>query len=185
MPFYGVASILVGVGTYVFLKRYSRKTYAILILLFSLLPLPVYTFIPSAAERMEIDLGTKRIIPYRNDYTYFLCPWQRGNDGPAVFAREAIRNVEKGAIIIADGTTVYPLWYVQKIKGMRPDVKLVSGHRNYKNPISFPSEDTIGRVMADGAIYVVSPVSGYCPDYLLEHYNFIKAGPIYRVIERK
>lgn len=185
MPFYCLASVFSGVGMYVFFKRYSRKPYVILILLFALLPLPVYEFVPLAAERLKINLGTKRTIPYRNNYTHFLRPWQRGNDGPAVFAREAMSNAEKGAIIIADGTTVYPLWYVQEIKGMRPDVQLVSGHRSYKNPISFPTTDTIGRVMSNRAVYVVSPVAGYCPDYLLEGYDFIKAGPIYRVVERK
>jgi hypothetical protein len=185
LPFYCVASAFVGVGMYVFFKRYSRKLYVILIFVFALLPLPVYEFVPSAAERLKIDLGMKRTIPYRNDYTYFLCPWQRGNDGPELFANEALGSTEEGAIIIADSTTVCPLWYAQEIKGVKPDVKVVSGHKNYKNPIALPTADTISRVMAERAVYVVSPVTGYCPDYLLERYDFIKAGPIYRAVEHK
>jgi len=32
---------------------------------------------------------------------------------------------------------------------------------------------------------VVSPVEGYCPGYLLDGYDFVKSGILYRVIERK
>ncbi len=185
LPFYFAASAFVGVGMYVFFRRYSRKIYAILIFVFALLPLPVYKFVPLAAERLEIDLGTKRTIPYRNDYKYFLRPWQRGNNGAERFAGEALEGVENAAIIIADGTVVYPLWYVQEIKGVRSDVKVVSRHKSYKNPIAVPTADTIGELMAGRTIYVVSPEAGYCPDYLLERYDFIRAGPIYRVVNRQ
>ena len=185
LPFYCVASVFMGVGVHIFLKRYSHKTFAILIFAFALLPLPVYEFVPLAAERLEINLGMKRTIPYRNDYTHFLRPWQRGNEGPTLFAQEALSMVEEGGIIIADSTTVCPLWYVQEIKGVRPDAKVVSWHESYKNPIAVPTSDTIGELMAERGVYVVSPVAGYCPDYLLEGYDFIKTGPIYRVTERK
>lgn len=185
LPFYCVASVFVGVGMYVFFKRYSRKIYAILIIAFALLPVPVYEFVPLAAERLKINLGTKRTIPYRNDYTHFLRPWQIGNEGPALFAQEALSMVGEGGIIIADSTTVCPLWYVQEIKGVRPDVKVVSRDISYRNPIAVPTADTIGEVMAGRGVYVVSPVAGYCPAYLLKGYDFIKTGPIYRVSERK
>lgn len=185
LPFYCVASVFIGVGMHVFLKRYSHKSYAILIFAFALIALPVYEFVPLAAERLKINLGTKRTIPYRNDYTHFLRPWQGGDEGPALFAREALSMVEEGGIIIADSTTVCPLWYVQEIEGVRPDAKVVSWHKSYKNPIAVPTADTIGELMAERGVYVVSPVAGYCPDYLLEGYDFIKTGPIYRVAERK
>ncbi|MBA7681844.1 hypothetical protein ES703_90185 [subsurface metagenome] len=158
---------------------------AILVLASASLPLPVYEFMPVVAERLRINLGTKRTIPYRNDYSYFLRPWRRGNSGPELFANEALESVENEAIIIADGTTVYPLRYLQEVKGTNPDIKVVSEHRNYKNPIPFPSVDTIAELMAERAIYVVSPEAGYCPDYLLKRYDFIKTGPIYRVVDRQ
>ena len=89
------------------------------------------------------------------------------------------------AIIFADGTTVYPLWYLQEIKGLRKDVEIISEHSNYRNRISVPSVDTIVELMAERTVYVVSPDAGYCPDYLLEGYDFIRAGPIYRVVNRE
>jgi hypothetical protein len=68
---------------------------------------------------------------------------------------------------------------------MRPDVKVVSLHKSYQNPVAFPTEDTIGQLMANHAIYVVSPVAGQCPRFLLDQYNFVQAGVVWRVVERK
>ncbi len=184
-PFYCLASAFIGVGMYLFFRRYPRKVCAILVLAFAFLPLPVYRFVPMVAERLKINMPTKRTIPYRNDYSYFLRPWQRGNNGPELFANEALSSIEKEAIIIADGTTVYPLWYVQQVKAIFPDIKVVSQHGSYKNPTPFPAVDTITELMAERAIYVVSPEAGYCPDYLLKRYDFIKTGPIYRVVDRQ
>jgi len=184
-PFYCLASAFIGVGMYLFFKRYPRKVYAILVLTFAFLPLPVYRFVPMVAERLKINIPTKRTIPYRNDYSYFLRPWQRGNNGPELFANEALESVENEAIIIADGTTVYPLWYLQQFKAISSDVKIVSRHENYLNPIPFPEADNIDELMAVRAVYVVSPVADYCPDYLLKNYDFSKAGPIYRVVARQ
>ncbi len=185
IPFYCVVSILIGVGMHLFFQRYPQKLYAILIFLFALLPLAVYKFVPIAAENLKVNLGMKRTIPYRNNYTHFLQPWKRASSGPELFANEALGSVEKEAIIIADGTTVYPLWYVQEVKGTAPDVKIVSTHGSYESPITFPTKDTIGKLVAERAVYVVSPVAGYCPDYLLKYYDFIKTGPIYRVVDRQ
>jgi hypothetical protein len=185
IPFYCLASAFIGVGMHLFFKRYSQKVYVILVLVFAFLPLPIYGFVPIVAERLKINLGTKRTIPYRNEYTYFLRPWQRGNNGPELFASEALSCVDGDGVIIADGTTVYALWYLQEVKGKNISVKVVSEHGNYQNPIPFPTEDTIEQLMGSRAVYVVSPVAGYCPGYLLEHYDFIKTGPIYRVVDRQ
>lgn len=183
MPFYCLAAAFIGVGIHLFFKRYPRKIYVIVILAFALLPLAVYKFVPIVAEKLKVNLGTKRTIPYRNDYTHFLQPWKRANGGPELFANEALSNVEKEAIIIADGTTVYPLWYVQEVKGTAPDVKIVSTHGSYKNPITFPTEDTIGKLVAERTVYVVSPVVGYCPQFLLERYEFEQHGVLWKVVD--
>lgn len=185
MPFYCLVPILIGLGFDILAKHKNRTLICTLALIFTLLPIPAYIIAPVLAEKMQFKLPTKRIIPYRNDYLWFLQPWQRTNNAPELFAREALARVENEAIIIADGTTVYPLWYLQEVKGTNPDIKVLSEHRNYKNPIPFPAVDTIAELMAERAIYVVSPEAGYCPGYLLKHYDFRKTGPIYRVVDRQ
>ncbi len=122
-------------------------------------------------------------IPYRNNYIWFLQPWKTGYKGPEQFANEALSGVENGAVIIADGTTVYPLWYVQKFRGTAPDVKIVSPHGSYESPITFPTADTIGKLVSEQAVYVVSPIEGYCPDFLLERYEFEKRGVLWKVVD--
>ena len=185
IPFYCLASVFIGAGIHLFLERYPRKLYVTLILVFAFLALPVYEIVPTVAQRLKVDLGTKRTIPYRNEYKHFLQPWQMTNHSPELFAGEALKCVESEAIIIADGTTVYPLWYLQEVKGINAEAKVVSMHGSYKNPIEFPTVDTIGTLMADSTVYVVSPVGGYCPDFLLERYDFVETGPIYRVVDRQ
>ncbi len=183
IPFYCLASIFVGIGIYHFLIRRPHKLHIILILALTLLPIPIYESVPKIAEQLKTDLGTKRTIPYRNEYTYFLRPCQSGNNGPEQFAREALAGVEKNAIIIADATTVYPLWYIQKIKGINTSANIVSRHKSYKNPFLFPTEDTIDDLLAEKSIYVVSRIAGYCPQFLLERYEFEQHGVLWRVVD--
>jgi hypothetical protein len=182
MPFYCLVSIFIGIGIYHFLSRRPHKLYIILILAFAFLPLLIYESVPKIAERLKINLGTKRTIPYRNEYTYFLRPWQCGNNGPELFASEALKGVEKDAIIIADGTTVYALWYIQKIKGINTSANIVAEHKGYKNPFLFPAGDTIDDLLAQKPVYVVLPVAGYCPQFLLERYEFKQSGVLWKVV---
>ena len=162
----------------------NRRIPACIVFILALLPIPIYIIAPIIAQNRGFKL-TRREVPHREEYTWFLQPWKTGYDGAERFASEALEGVENAAIIIADGTTVYPLWNIQEIKGLRKDVEIISEHRNYRNRIPLPSVDTIGELMAERTIYVVSPEAGYCPDYLLERYDFIRAGPIYRVVNRQ
>lgn len=185
LPFYVLACVFVGAGFYLFAERSGHRTRAIVVLVFAFLPVVVFYFAPIAAERMEMDPGSKRTIPYRNDYAWFLRPWQRWNRGPELFAEAALASVEKDAILIADSTTVYALWYVQNFKGESADVQVISQNLNYRNAIMFPTADTIVDLMEKHAVYVVSDVAGYCPRYLLEGYGFESAGAVRRVVDKQ
>jgi hypothetical protein len=184
IPFYCVASILTGAGAYVAVRHINRKAFSYLILFFSLLPVPVYAYAPSLAAKMQLDLGTRGDIPYRDDYKYFLQPWKTGYDGAERFAQQALEAVENNAVIYADSTTVAPLLYVQEVKGARPDVKIVSGTAKSKDAPRF-DKTTIERLLQDGPIYVVSPKPGYCPAFVLDNYELVQAGLLWRVVGRE
>lgn len=184
IPFYCLVGILIGVGFDFALGRVNHKIITPLVFGLALLPVPIYVIAPIVAEKVQFTLPTKRTIPYRNDYTWFLRPWQSGYCGPEQFAEEVLKRVEQDAIIYADGTTVYPLLCAQQLKGTRRDVTIVSGHGSVNNLKEY-GQDVLDKLLTRRVVYVVSPVAGYCPDFLLEQYDFTKAGVLWRVIERK
>ena len=184
IPFYCMVSILIGLGTYHLQGRINRKAFAFLVLFFSLLPIGVYAASPILARKMQLNIGTRDDIPYRDDYKYFLQPWKTGYKGAERFADEALDLVAENAVIYADTTTVAPLLLVQQVKGKRPDAKVVSGIVNSKDAPRF-DEQTIEQLLEDRSIYVVSPKPGYCPEFVLENYDLVRAGILWQVVERE
>ena len=182
IPFYCLVSILIGLGTDILRSQKNLKVPLFLVLLFCILPVGVYAALPSLAEKMQFNLGTRNDIPHRNDYEYFLRPWKTGYKGAERFAEEALDLPEDGAVIYADTTTVGPLLYLQDVKGKHPDVKIVSATVSSKGAPKF-DERTIGQLLEAGPVYVVSPKSGYCPQFVLDHYDFIRAGILWQVVE--
>jgi len=182
IPFYCVVSILIGLGAHLLQERVNRRVFVPLVFFFSLLPVGLYGAAPTLARRMELNIGTREDIPYRDDYKYFLQPWKTGYNGAEQFADEALGLVEDHAVIYADATTVVPLLYVQQVKGKRPDVKIVSGTVNSEDAPKL-NEQTIGPLLEARPIYVVSPEAGYCPAFVLDHYELHRAGILYRVVE--
>ncbi|HUT45971.1 MAG TPA: DUF2723 domain-containing protein [Sedimentisphaerales bacterium] len=182
IPFYCLVSILIGLGTDILRNQKNLKVPALFVLLFCILPVGVYAALPSLAEKMQLNIGTRNNIPQRNDYEYFLRPWKTGYKGAERFAEEALDLPEDDAVIYADITTVGPLLYLQEVKGKRPDVKIVSGTLNSKDAPKF-DEHTIRQLLEAGPVYVVSPRPGYCPQFLLDNYNFIRVGILWQVVE--
>ncbi|MGD8500205.1 MAG: DUF2723 domain-containing protein [Phycisphaerales bacterium] len=184
IPFYCVVSILIGLGTYLLQARMNHGAFALLVLFFSLLPVGVYAAAPALAKKMQLNIGTRDDIPYRDDYEYFLRPWKTGYKGADRFADEALSLAGENAVICADTTTVAPLLLAQQVKGKRPDVKIVSGTVNSKDAPRF-DEQTIEQLLEDRPIYVVSRKAGYCPAFVLDNYDFIQAGVLWRVAQRE
>ncbi len=114
----------------------------------------------------------------------FLWPWKTGYRGAERFANEALDTVEENAIIYAYPTDAHVLLYVQEVKGKRRDVKIVSDYDMSENaPVL--NENTVAGLMADSALYVVSPVKGYCPGFLLDGYDFFRVGVLWKVVEKE
>jgi hypothetical protein len=184
IPFYCIAAVIIGLGADAILNRFNHKMLTAVILAFTLLPAPVYYILPDAAKKIYKPLGQRRQRPYRDEYVYFLQPWKQNYRGAERFADEALNTVEKNAVIYSDTTCAYPLLYVQEVKGERSDVKIVSDYDKSKNAPVF-TKNTIAELMKNSAVYVVSPVQGYCPGFLLDNYDFIQKGVLWKVIERK
>jgi hypothetical protein len=182
IPFYCLACVLIGVGVDFFISLPHQQVLPYLIFILALLSIPTYIIAPAAAEEFQFGLSTKRKVAYRNEYIWFLQPWRRGSDGPELFADEVFDTVADGAVIWADSTTAPPLLYVQEVKGRRGDVKIISDLISSEGSPEF-NEATIKELLGKRAVYVVSPIGGYCPDFLLERYSFERAGVIWRVVD--
>ena len=185
LPFYLLVAVVAGVGTEFIIKQAGQrkaKAVSVVIIVTTLLPVAVYAVLPGIARKAHFRLGTKRQIPYRDDYRYFLQPWQYNDNGPALFAKSAFDAMTKNAIIYADGTTAPPLLYRQDVGKKRPDIQIVSSISNSAN-IPKLNKNTIRELLEKHSIYVVSPVRGYCPGFLLDNYGFKKAGVIWEVTE--
>jgi hypothetical protein len=182
LPFYCFAAMLIGLGADVILRRYSHKVLVLIMVAFVLLPIPIYYITPGVARKMYKPLGQRRQRPYRDEYDYFLQPWKTGYKGAERFAKEALDMVEKDAIIYADTTTVHALLYMQQVKDKRSDVRIVSAKDKGENaPVL--NEDTVAGLINGSVLYVVSPVPGYCPQFLLERYEFKEVGVLWKVID--
>ena len=182
IPFYCLVSILIGFGANVLWNQKNLKSPLFLVLLFCILPVGVYAALPPLAEQIQLNIGTRNDIPYRDDYKYFLQPWKTGYNGAERFAEEALGLMEDGAIIYVDTTTVGPLLYLQEVKGKRPDVKIVSGSIKSKDAPNFDMQ-TIGQLLEGGSVYVASNKSGYCPQFVLDNYDLIRAGILWQVVK--
>jgi hypothetical protein len=185
LPFYCMASILIGLGANTIFEKYNKKSLLVAILMLTLLPIPIYAAAPVIAEKMQVKLGTRRKIPYRNEYTYFLRPWQHSNNGAALFGRDALRTVEDNAIIIGECVTAYALWYSQVIEGINPGADILSINGHYENPIDIPTEENMDALLRQRPVYVVTAMRGYCPQFMLDDYDFIQKGPLYQIVDRK
>ncbi len=180
IPFYCMVAIVIGLGTQEIASRIRHQAVPYLIAAFALLPAGVYAVAPQLAQRANLRIGTRGDIPYRNDYEYFLRPWRTGYAGAERFATEALEGVESDAVIHADITTVPALLYVQEVKGLRPDVKVVSWIAATEGapPVN---EQTIDALLAEHPVYVVSRRPGYCPAFILKKYQLERAGFLWRV----
>jgi hypothetical protein len=184
IPLYAVLCVLAGLGVHFVRERLSHPAVAVAIVSAALLPVPIYAIAPTVARRMNLAIGTRADIAYRDDYRYFLRPWKTGEDGPDRFARDALDAVGPDAVIYADPTTVAALLLVQEVEGRRPDVKIVTGIVSSRGAPPYDA-DSFAELLEYRPIYVTSNRPGYAPRFVLGGYDLRRTGPLWQVVERR
>jgi len=159
IPFYCLVSVLIGVGFDLLITGPKRKIFCWIVFLFALLPIPTYIIAPAIAQKQKLNLSTRANVPYRNDYIWFLQPWKAGYSGAGKFAEEVFEKLEPEAVVYADNTMVYPLLYMQEVKGKRADIKIISEYAGSES-VPLLSEKSIEQWLLEGDVYAVSPVAG-------------------------
>jgi hypothetical protein len=183
IPFYLLASIFIGLGAHILLAKIKISISYIIILILTVLPIPTYIIAPKIAEKLEFNLNTKRQIPFRNDYEWFLTPWKINCYGPLKFAQETFETVSQNAVIYADSTTAPPLYYLQEAYQQRKDLIILSSLATGPKAIT-PNQHNIEQLIRQHPFYVVSPVVGYVPSFLLEQFDFKKEGAVWRITKK-
>ena len=159
IPFYCLASILIGVGFNLLVAVPGRKILCWVVVILTLLPIPIYITAPAIAQKHKFNLSTRADVPYRNDYTWFLRPWRTGYRGAEEFADEVFKKLEPNAVVYADNTMVYPLLYMQEVKGKRADIRIISKYASSEG-LPLLSEKPIEQWLSEGDVFSVSPVAG-------------------------
>ncbi len=159
IPFYCLASVLIGVGFNLLVAVPGRKILCWVVLVLTLLPIPTYIIAPVLAEKVGFNISTRADVPYRNDYVWFLRPWRTGYRGAEKFADEVFEKLEPDAVVYADNTMVYPLLYMQEVKGKRADIKIISEYASSEG-VPLLSEKSIEQWLSEGDVFSVSPVAG-------------------------
>jgi hypothetical protein len=177
LPFYCLTAVLIGLGSSVILAG-RRWVAATVVLLLTLLPVGVYAVGPGLVKQRGVNLGLRREIAYRDEYEFFLQPWKRGYTGPRRFAEEVLSTVEEGALVYADSTPVYTLWYLQGVEGKRGDVELASSHVFNEPPLT---PERLEEALDERAVYVLARERGYCPAFILDEYALEPTGIVWRV----
>jgi len=183
IPFYYVISVVIGLGAEALRSRLQQRAILFAVTAFSLLPVVVYAVLPRAAERLHVKLPTRQNVPYRNDYEYFLQPWKTGYRGAERFAEEALDAAETDGVIYADTTTGGPLLYVQEVTRKRPDVSIVTGIVASAGAPPYGVQ-TLEKLIGTRPVYVTSTSERYCPPFVIDNYDLVRAGVLWRVVER-
>lgn len=184
IPFYAVVCVLTGAGVHFVRERLPQPVVAAVIVGAALLPVAIYVIAPTVARRMDVAIGTRADIPYRDDYRYFLRPWKTGENGPDRFAREALDAVGPDAVIYADTTTVAPLLLIQEVEGRRRDVKIVTGIVSSRGAPPYEA-DSFEQLLDSRPIYVTSNQPGYAPRFVLGACDLRRTGPLWQVVGRR
>ncbi len=193
---YMVFSLFIGFGLYSLIIKWQEKkrdekklgkSVSILLVMLCLLPVSGYTLTPLVSQFLGVNLLGARDIEYRNNEWFFLFPPKTSYDGALRFGTEALEGVEPGATIIADYTPCAVLEYLQKVKGMRPDVKVIDVNDASEGSASHSLRPFVDENFAKGPIYLADMenkwyynIEDFPPDYEL-----IKKGIIFLVTKKR
>ncbi|MCA9243139.1 MAG: DUF2723 domain-containing protein [Phycisphaerales bacterium] len=174
IPAETMIAILIGIGA---VQIRWRPWIRQLAMAAAFMPIVVYYYLPNVASRLKLAELERREVPYRNDYEYFLWPWKTLYDGAERFGRAAVEEAPAGAFLILDSTTVRPLHYLQSTEGFPKELTVWPP---LDGEASTPNDAMLETIAASGRLFVVSPVRGYVPEWLLNHCEFEKGFVLYQ-----
>ena len=154
LPMYMFVSIYIGLGFAFLMKKNLLLRRVVTGLLLIAIP-PTYLGLSGYARANDIALGTRRHVPYRDVYEYYLLPWQHGQAGPRRLVNEVFEKVPWGAVLLLDTTLAPAFRYAHEIESQRSDISVFRFHE---------IKESWRDVMRNGRrLFAFSDVEGYYP----------------------
>jgi hypothetical protein len=158
LPTYMMVSLYIGLGFAAIAGRHRWLWMIVTAVLLAAIG-ATYPILSEVAEARQFNLGTRRHIPYRDEYRYYLIPWQQDQTGPRRLATELFEKLPANAIVFSDTTVIPCLLYVQQIEGKRADLLLVGID-------TLPTDPSI-LSRPPGRWFTLSNVPNYYPSWAL------------------
>jgi len=178
LPAYAMACVLAGVGLGG-LAGAGRRRWLVWLAGASVLLTPaVYAAAPRLWSAIHLPVPGRKDLTYRDPARYWLKPWKQNEDSAGQFAIAALRSAGEGGVIIADGTSYWPIVWVQRHEGLEAGVKVLD--------LDEAGEDRT-KLMLIGRpdVFAVSNVPGYYPAWIDSSARLVKQdakGVLFRVV---
>lgn len=175
LPFYAMAAVLAALeaGAGERSSRDRRLAWAVASLAIG--PL-LYLLTPGIVHAVHPHMPWREDLAGRDAARYWLTPWKSGEDSAGEFARAALRQAPPGGYIVADGTSLYPLKWVQSVEGIGPEVHLLSNDVDRQGTPPVPP--------GTANVFTVTDHPEYLSSRLVRMARFVKDdpnGPLFRV----
>ena len=154
----------------------------------ALLPIFIYLFLPSLAQRFHLDLVQGRKLAFRDNNRFYLNPVKRGEFGAREYGLGALKTAKPNSLIIGDFTPVMVLIYYQKVEGLRSDIAF---EFKIDQVVRSPQKrgelyETISKELKRRPVYIAdNEESYYRLGELKQHFHVVPQGPLWEVRERE
>ena len=124
LPMYAMLCIYIGLGYELIKKDGSRRVTIISAAMLLLVP-AMYPAMSHILRTKNIPLGTRRHIPYRDVYSYYIEPWQQDQTGPRLLVEQTLAKLPVKSILYVDSTIMSAFQYALYIENKRNDIMLM------------------------------------------------------------
>ncbi len=136
MPAYMLVSIFIGIG-YIYLRTHELAADWLVAMVLLIWIVPTYAGICFEAKSRGFQWGHNRHIPFRQEYEYYLEPWQQNQTGPRRMVNDIFCVLPPNAVFVCDSTPYSALEYAIYIEENRKDIHLIDldyfNINDYKN----------------------------------------------------
>lgn len=176
VPTLGLAAVWLGMGAARCQGRSVVAMLAIGVCVQILLP-------PVLAQTTQRFAARARSLPFRDEARYWLVPWKHNERSAQQYVEAVDQQLHAEDLLISDLTAVNPIMAARAAKTVSSECQLLlewAGETEAEKLVRAEAALSEGR-----RVYVVSPVAGYAPAAILERFDFVREGVLWRMKEKR